>query len=946
MTEAVREAVQIQTDRLQDSLQRENDEFLHNIDENMKKIIKGQVKIQVKKQVSCILPRIEESVNATLEAKVLTRSSHSSRTSYAIAADLSEMELKKILIEKMEGKKSIQRSDEQRNLYKVFVEAYDADKAILDTYRESTILKRRREDDDKEGPSAGSDWGSKRQREGREHASASTPSETAIESAGRSTIGPPSPDHDWNQTLPATQGDAQSWISVARQTDARSSFNKLLDTPIDFSNFIMNRLNVNTLTPALLAGPTYELMRGSCNSLTKLEYHLEEVYKETTDQLDWVNPEGQQYPHNLLQPLPLLPDNQDYGHIKWIEDLVPRAMWIQEPINYDRYALWGVSHWGRKRRQFYGFAVNRESALDVYSKRRIIAVTELKIMEWHNYKHLNWISVRRDNDKIYKFKEGDFKRLRLQDIEDMLLLLKELLDSSAGSGELNQYFLEATMLKRIKLPLLPLMVVFIGGLPRSIEGNVTASKPQTLEEAVNIAQRYTGNYPLCQRCTLHHTRPCIIKCQVYNKIGHLTKNCKNNGPATRSNLQPVSVICHACGEKGHYQSQCSKTNINANRRTYLLRDKNAHQDPNVVTGMFLLNHRPARTLFDSGADRSFVSISFASMLNISSITLDTTYNIEMADGNLISTSTIIQGYTLTLLNQPFEINLMPIKLSSFDVVIGMDWLSKYHAKIVCDEKVVHIPIVYETLIIRVFIDDILICSRNKEEHKNHLRIILELFRKEKLYAMFSKCDFWIRTVQFLGQLIDSQGLHVDPAKIEAVKNWASPTTPIEIRQFLGLVVYYHRFIKDFTKIAKSLTILTQKDKNDDFVVYCDASIQGLGAVLMQREKVIAYASRQLKPHEENYTTHDLELGAVKELNMRQHRWLELLADYNCEIRYHPGKANVVADALSRKTIIKSRRVKPLRVRSLIMTIHSNLPSSILEAQTEAHKEDNVQAENL
>nr|GFC16856.1 hypothetical protein [Tanacetum cinerariifolium] len=189
---------------------------------------------------------------------------------------------------------------------------------------------------------------------------------------------PPSPDRDWNKTLPVAQGDAQSWISeLARQTDARSSFNELLDTPIDFSNFIMNRLDVATLTPKLLAGPTYELLRRSCNSLTELEYHLEEVYKATTDQLDWVNPEGQQYLHNLLQPLPLIPDNR----------------------------------------------VNQESALDVYSKRRIIAVTELKIVEWHNYKHLDWILVRRDDDKIYKFKESDFKRLRLQYIEDMLLLL-------------------------------------------------------------------------------------------------------------------------------------------------------------------------------------------------------------------------------------------------------------------------------------------------------------------------------------------------------------------------------------------------------------------------------------------------------------------------------------------------------------------------------------------
>ncbi|GJQ93512.1 putative reverse transcriptase domain-containing protein [Tanacetum coccineum] len=168
----------------------------------------------------------------------------------------------------------------------------------------------------------------------------------------------------------------------------------------------------------------------------------------------------------------------------------------------------------------------------------------------------------------------------------------------------------------------------------------------------------------------------------------------------------------------------------------------------------------------------------------------------------------------------------------------------------------------------------------------------ELLKKEKLYAKFSKCDFWISIMQFLEHMIDSKGIHVDPTKIEAVNNWASQTTPTEVRQFLGLAGYYKRFIKDFSKIAKSLTILTQKNKKyiwgedqesafqllkwklcealvlvlpegkEDFVVYCDASLQGLGAVLMQRENVIAYASRQLKPHEENYTTHDLELGAV------------------------------------------------------------------------------------
>nr|GEV89576.1 hypothetical protein [Tanacetum cinerariifolium] len=461
------------------------------------RIIKEQVKGQVKEQVSQILPRIEQSVNAQLEAKVLTRSSHSSRTSYAVAADLPEMELKKILIEKMEGNKSIQCSDEQRNLYKSLVDAYEADKTILDTYGETIILKRRRDDDDDqdERPSAGSDRGSadksitgskSRQVSASESAFAEEPVQTTSQMDEPSypvfeTCADDQPivqssqhpkwfaqpkkpltlDRDWSKTLPAVQGSTQTWISeLAKQPDSRSSFNELLDTPLDFSNFIMNRLRVDTLTPELLVGPTYELMKGSCTSPIELEYHLEEVYKEIIDQLDWVNPEGQQYPHNLLQPLPLIPDNQgrhvipfahfinndleylwggassrkyttsvmktkatDYGQIKWIEDLVPRTMWIQEPIDYDKHALWGVSHWGQKRQQLYSFVVNRESALDVYSKRRIISFTDLKIVEWHSYKHLDWITVHRDDDKLYKFKEGDFKRLRLQDIEDILLLL-------------------------------------------------------------------------------------------------------------------------------------------------------------------------------------------------------------------------------------------------------------------------------------------------------------------------------------------------------------------------------------------------------------------------------------------------------------------------------------------------------------------------------------------
>ncbi|GJT45934.1 hypothetical protein Tco_0954649 [Tanacetum coccineum] len=203
-----------------------------------------------------------------------------------------------------------------------------------------------------------------------------------------------------------------------------------------------------------------------------------------------------------------------------------------------------------------------------------------------------------------------------------------------------------------------MMEVFIGGLPQSIKGNVTASKPQTLEEAINVAwrlmyqnrrqetfrayavtptknNRYTGNRPLCKKCTLHHIEPCTVKCNTCNKVGYLTKNCKNKGPVTGSNPLPVTVNCHACGEKGYYTNQCRKTtNNNTQGRAYMLRDRNAHQEPNIVTGMFLLNQHLARVLFDSEADKSFVSISLASMLNIPPITIDTFYNIEMADENL------------------------------------------------------------------------------------------------------------------------------------------------------------------------------------------------------------------------------------------------------------------------------------------------------------------------
>ncbi|GJW08929.1 putative reverse transcriptase domain-containing protein [Tanacetum coccineum] len=530
--------------------------------------------------------------------------------------------------------------------------------------------------------------------------------------------------------------------------------------------------------------------------------------------------------------------------------------------------------------------------------------------------------------------------------------------------------------------------------------------------------------------------------------------------------------CFECGVRGHFKTDCPKLKNNNNNRGNQVRNANApakvyavghagtNPDSNVVTGTFLLNNRYASILFDTGADRSFVSTAFSSQIDITPSTLDHYYDVELADGRIIGLNTILRGCTLNLLNHPFNINLMPIELGSFDAIIGMDWLARYQAIIVCAEKIVRIPWGNETLIVHgdgsnrgnetrlniisctktqkyllkgcpIFLAHVTTKKGGRHVEEKHRDVpIVQIFRcfirpssspwgapvlfvkkKDGSFRMcidyrelnkltvknryplpriddlfdqlqgssvYSKIDlrsgyhqlrvqeedipkttfrtryghyefqvmpFGLTNApavfidlmnQFPGHMIDSKGIHVDPAKIESIKDWASPKSPTEIRQFLGLAGYYRRFIEGFSKITKLMTKLTQKkvkfewsDKQEtafqlikqklcsapilalpegsrDFIAYCDASKKGLGAVLMQRDKVIAYASRQLKIHEKNYMTHDLELGSLqhildqKELNMRQRRWLELLSNYDCDIRYHPGKANVVADALSRK----------------------------------------------
>nr|GEW12224.1 reverse transcriptase domain-containing protein [Tanacetum cinerariifolium] len=224
------------------------------------------------------------------------------------------------------------------------------------------------------------------------------------------------------------------------------------------------------------------------------------------------------------------------------------------------------------------------------------------------------------------------------------------------------------------------------------------------------------------------------------------------------------------------------------------KDRNAHQDANVVMGMFLLNQHLARILFDFGADKSFISLSFASMLKFPPITIDAFYDIEMADGNLVSTNTIIQGCTLTLLNQPFEIDLIPIKLGSFDGVIGMEWLSKNHAKIICvvekksDEKrLKDIPVVKEFP--DIFPEDL---PGLPPVHQVEFQIDLILGTSHVAHAPYRLAP---SEMQELSNQLQDRELHVDLAKIETGKNWETPTTHTEVRQFLGLASYYRRFIE-------------------------------------------------------------------------------------------------------------------------------------------------------
>ncbi|GJY98972.1 putative reverse transcriptase domain-containing protein [Tanacetum coccineum] len=534
--------------------------------------------------------------------------------------------------------------------------------------------------------------------------------------------------------------------------------------------------------------------------------------------------------------------------------------------------------------------------------------------------------------------------------------------------------------------------------------------------ANHVRREYSGTTPKCTTCNYHHSpKPPCRSCFNCNRLGHFAKDCRV--VPIKVNLvnarNPVTRTCYECGSTDHIKSACprlnqaQRPNVNhqnqvvavnggqgcgnqgnqARGRAIILGAEEARQDPNIMTGTFTLNDHYATTLFDFGADYSFVSTTFMPLLGMEPSDLGFSYEIEIASGQLAEIDKVIRGCILEIEGHVFDINLIPFRSWGFDVIMGMDWLSDYKAEIICHEKVVRIslldgkvlrvlgekpeekiwklmsakakekkqeaivvvkdfpevfpddlsglppvreikfrielvlgampvakspyrlapsdleelsgqlkelqdkvmpfglpnaPTVFMDLMNRVcrlyldkfvivFIDDILIYSNTRKEHAMHLGLVLELLKKKQLYAKFSKCELWLQKVEFLGHVINSDGIHVDPSKIEAVENWKASRTPSEVCSFLGLAGYYRRFIEDFSKIAKPLTVLTQKSKTFDWCEEQENEFQTLKDKLCN--------------------------APVLALPIGSKNFDGLFSDYDCEIRYHPGKANVVADAL-------------------------------------------------
>ncbi|GKC60562.1 putative reverse transcriptase domain-containing protein, partial [Tanacetum coccineum] len=441
---------------------------------------------------------------------------------------------------------------------------------------------------------------------------------------------------------------------------------------------------------------------------------------------------------------------------------------------------------------------------------------------------------------------------------------------------------------------------YILGLTDNIKGEVTSSKPANLNEAVRMAHKLMEKKSIAKSKEMHEPWLPLLLMESFLFVNDVLLAMLVSVQLSATSVERLGT------RQGHTRNQCPKKvkqeEVGEVRdRAYDIKDAES-QGLNVVTGTFLLNNQYASVLFDSGSDRSFVNTRFSSLLDIKLIKIEDGYEVELVGGRIVSTNTVLKGYTLSLVNHVFEIDLMPIELGTSDIIIGMDWLVKHDAFIVYGEKVVHIPYGNKTLIVEgdkgvsrlkviscikalntgaapvarapyrlapfemkelsvqlqelleegyilpspsllgapktdllgclrvkeedipitafrtryghfefqvmpfgltnapavfmdimnrvckpyldkffiLFIDDILVYSKNEEEHGKHLKVILELLKKERLYAKFPKCDFWLDSAQFMGHVIDRNGVHVDPAKIEAIKSWAAPMTPMEV----------------------------------------------------------------------------------------------------------------------------------------------------------------------
>ncbi|GJY91684.1 reverse transcriptase domain-containing protein [Tanacetum coccineum] len=531
-----------------------------------------------------------------------------------------------------------------------------------------------------------------------------------------------------------------------------------------------------------------------------------------------------------------------------------------QPINFKGTGAVGLIRWFERTESVFSRGNCTE---DCKVKFAIRTLTKEALSWWNSF------AQPIGTEEAYKITWVEFKKLLIKKYcprTEVQKMEDEFYPLTVKGNDLKTYVRRFQELVTLCPTMVPysekMMEVFIGGLPRSIEGNVTASKPQTLEEAFNIAQR------------------------LIDQVGHLTKNCKNKGPATGSNLLPVTVTFHACGKKGHYANQCRKTtNNNAQGRAYMLRDRNAHQDPNVVTGMFLLNQHLAKVLFDSRADKSFVSISLASRLNIPPITIDTFYNSECDE----------EEQNILNFNDLFPFNVIyPDKLK-MDTDNDNDKVDIEHSSE--DLSVKPLPDMLELSVTRKSST-----SQSTVKPSDHPRINTE---REVCYAKSPSLIFWIRIVAISWTRNDSQGLHVDLAKIEA------------------------RFIKDFSKIAKSLTELTQKNKkyiwgedqesafqllkqklceapilalpegNDDFVVYCDASLK-----VWERFQTKALKEENIKAENLRGMDKAFEIRPDRTRCIKHQKWLPLFGNlrdlimdesYKSKYSIHPASDKMYQD---------------------------------------------------